>query len=126
MFKKLLFILIGIAILGFFGYTYIYKEHRNIAEEEAEFVLDAELLVKNFSENPEFANENYLNKTIAVEGKITAINDNNLILDNRIFCEFSKFPENIKLQEMLIIKGRCIGYDDLLGEVKLDQCSVTE
>lgn len=124
MLKKLIFILVGIAIVGFLGYNYIYKEHRNIAEEEAEYVVSADMLVEGFMENPEMAEQKYLNKAIAVTGKVTSINKNNLTLDNSVFCQFEKPVEGVVLHSTVKVKGRCIGFDNLLGEIKLDNCSI--
>jgi hypothetical protein len=30
----------------------------------------------------------------------------------------------LKVNDTIVVKGRCIGYDDLLEEIKLDQCSI--
>lgn len=124
MFKKLIFIIIAIVVIAFIGYNYIYQDHRDIAKEEAEYVLSANELVEAFKENLQTAENKYLNKTIVVKGNVTSLNPNNLILNKSIFCGFVSVPENIKPNEEIVVKGRCIGFDGLLGEVKLDQCSL--
>jgi hypothetical protein len=124
MLKKLIFIFLGIVVLGFIGYKYVYQEHRNIAEEEAEHMVSAKELAADFEKNTSQAETDYLNKTIVVTGKITALGEKNMTLDNKVFCQFNEPIEWAKLHSTVKIKGRCIGFDDLLGQAKMDQCSI--
>ena len=52
-----------------------------------------------------------------------------IILDGNIVCSFNP-PQTIdpklKLTDKISIKGRCIGYDDLLEEVRIDNCSLMQ
>lgn len=124
--KKLIIILVVLAIGGFFGYKYLYQSHRNIEEEDASFELEAISLVKEFSENTELASMKYLNKTIIVKGALTEIESNSLMLANAAYCTFDTNHDILEthLNSVYSIKGRCIGYDELLEVVKLDQASI--
>lgn len=126
MVKKLVFIVVALAIIGFIGYNYIYQDHRNIAEEEAEHVVLAEELAAGFEENRSKSEGDYLNKTILVTGKVTGMEDKSIVVDNTVFCQFKKPIPGFAIGSTIKIKGRCIGYDDLLGQVKLDQCSIIQ
>lgn len=126
MIRKWIYILIALAVMVFIGYRYVYQDHRNIAEEEAEFVITAQELTQNFENNASQSQTDYLNKTIAITGRITAIGEKSILVDNRVFCQFDNLPEGLKLHSMVKIKGRCIGFDDLLGQAKLDQCSIIQ
>lgn len=121
--KKIIIIaLIIIAIVGF-GYNYIYQEHRNIDNEVAEFTLTSIDIAKEFESNSIDTEKKYLNKTIEVSGEITEINKNDITLGDKVFCQFTE-RINQKLKQQIKIKGRVIGYDDLLEQIKLDQCII--
>ena len=121
--KKTLIIFL-ILVLLLIGYNYLYQDHRDIQNENPEFVLTAEEIKQNFLNNSEIASSKYLNKTIVVSGKITELNKSDLTLNGSIFCKFNEeFGAQIRVSDIVKIKGRCIGYDDLLEEIKLDQCS---
>ena len=57
---------------------------------------------------------------------VTEVNDNDLTLDNKVFCKFIEINSTIILNDKIRLKGRCIGFDDLLEQVKLDQCNLME
>lgn len=115
-------ILLILIIIGVIAYNYIYHNHRDIESESAEFVLNANDLANEFVINPSATEKKYLNKTIEVEGNITELNEYDLTLNDKIFCQFSS---KIKVENNKIrVKGRFIGYDNLLEQIKLDQCSI--
>ncbi|KAA1244126.1 hypothetical protein [Aquimarina sp. RZ0] len=124
--KKLLVVILILMIAAFAGYKYIYQSHRDIEGEKAAYTIEATDLIKEFSETPEITSKKYLNKTMIVKGKLTEIEVNSLLLDNAAYCTFDtahSIPES-GLSEQYAIKGRCIGYDELLEVVKLDQASI--
>lgn len=118
-------IILAILFIAFLVYKYIYKEHRNIQNERSEFVLNAKTLVDEFQIDPTKAESKYLNKTITVSGSVSELNKKELTIDDKVFCLFNESITNIILNQNIKIKGRFIGYDDLLEQVKLDQCSIT-
>ena len=65
-----------------------------------------------------------LNKTVQVSGIITEINTKNIILDDKVQCSFDSVLKNLNLNETIIVKGRCIGFDELFEVVKMDQSSI--
>jgi len=122
--SKLLVAIVLLLIIGAWGIKkYVYKEHTKIEDIKAAFVGNTdEFKTKMTSNSTEIAN----NSIVELEGIITELNhsEGSLMLDQTIFCQF----KDIALLKPLIInthihlKGRFIGYDDLLEEVKLDQC----
>ena len=123
--RKIIFIsFICLALLGLGIYLYLQKGHRNIETEKAEFVLSAEKLASDFQNDLTQANQTYLNQTIEITGNLKEISDSTLSLDPGIFCTFSKPIEVKPTTTEIKVKCRCIGYDELFGEVKLDQCSL--
>ncbi|WP_299556211.1 hypothetical protein [Seonamhaeicola sp.] len=123
--KRLIILLLLIIIAGVITYNYIYQAHRNIEREKAEFTVTSVALSNEFLIAPADSEKQYLNKVIEVSGSISVVNDQNIVLDEKIFCQLQK-PVNASISKgnSIKIKGRCIGYDDLLEEIKLDQCII--
>ena len=84
--------------------------------------------IEQFNSNPTEAETKFLNKTIEISGVVSEVNgERNIVLNNIIFCQFQEpFTNTISVNTSQIIKGRCIGYDDLLEEIKLDQCHLID
>ncbi len=120
--KVIIITLVVIAGLLLFMYSYVYKDARNIAGEDAAYTVSAQQLVSDYENDIQATDAKYLNQTIAVQGRVTQVADSLVTLDSVVFCSFSDI-EKIKVNDAITVKGRCIGYDELFGEVKLDQCS---
>ena len=118
-------ILILILIIGIAIYSYLYQDHRDIKSEQAEFVMNAKELQSEIETKPSSTEGKYLNKTIEIKGMISAIETNSITLDDIVFCQLNNVStETLKQGQTIRIKGRFIGYDDLLEEFKLDQCII--
>ena len=78
--KKLLIFVVFVIFGGFLLYNYIYKEHRNIANETESFVVTVVDLKEDYSKNDSLANAKYLDKTIVIYGKITSMDLSNKML----------------------------------------------
>lgn len=117
------FIFLILIILIIVGYNYVYKEHRDIKSEKPEFTLSADVLINSFLTNIKKSEKKYLSKTIKITGTVSEISKNNIILNEVVFCQFDTIINQSINNNTVEIKGRLIGYDDLLEQVKLDQCS---
>ena len=117
-------VLLGLGALVYGYYGYLYKDARNISEEEAAHIVSADKLAGDYAANAQEADAKYLNKTLEIQGIVTEVRDSVMILDNAVFCGMHSAHENNNLNKTITIKGRCIGYDELFGEVKLDQCTL--
>lgn len=123
--KKWITILIIIVLVAILGYNYIYQDHRNIENETAEFTMSSSEIVQLFSEDVVSTEQKFLNKTIEVSGSISEINTNDITINDKVFCQFSDAIKTTVREKFKVkIKGRVIGYDDLLEQVKLDQCTI--
>nr|WP_282042445.1 hypothetical protein [Winogradskyella flava] len=112
-------------IAAIFGYNYIYQDHRDIETETAEFSISSSEIATLFSEDITSAEQKFLNKTIEISGIISEINTNDITIDDKAFCQFSDvITTALDKTDTIKIKGRVIGYDDLLEQVKLDQCTI--
>lgn len=120
--KWIIIFIVVIIALG--GYLYVYQDHRDIEKENAVFTLTAEAITNEFEINPAEAETKYLNKTISITGIVTEVSTNQITINNKVFCQLAETNNDFKAYETLTIKGRFIGYDTLLEEIKLDQCYI--
>ena len=128
--KKKIFILgLILIVFGFGVYKYLYQGHRDIATEEANYTATVNDIFNAFTTNDSLANAKYLDKTVALRGKISTIDFENKIItvDEKVSARFTdKLPESIKPQDSINLKGRLVGFDDLLEEIQMDQCNLVK
>jgi len=112
-----------IVAVGFGVYKYTYKPHRNIATEKVDFNITPIELVKLMSNDIDAMK--LTDKVIKTSGKVTDIEKDAVILDDKIQVNLNAdFINQTTTGEQITIKGRCVGYDDLLEIVKIDQASL--
>ena len=119
--------LVIVIVLAFGTYKYIYQDHRNISSEDADFTVTVEQLFEELKVNDSVTLKKYRDKTIDLSGKITTIDKttNSIVVDEKMNAIFSdSIPKNIKVNQIIKVKGRFIDYDDLLEEFKMDQVSI--
>lgn len=125
--KIIILALILIAIIGS-GIVYDYtfnSEHRDIANEDATISLSAKELFSHFQNDETLATSNYLDKVIEIEGIITSIENDGVVLSGQIQVLFNtELMPKLENETALTIKGRCVGYDELLEMVKIDQATI--
>ncbi len=107
-------------------YGVVFKEARNIESEMPDFSIAATKLLNDYNSNPEKADSLYLNKTIEITGKVTKETDSVVILENTVFCLFTQKTKDRLINSKVTVKGKCIGYDELFQEVKIDQCTINQ
>ncbi len=135
--KKILIVLLGLAVLGGIGGYYLWnKPHKNVAAAKADVVFTADHLLNAFETDENAANAKYLDKIIKVNGVIKDIEKTDsgeisviLATDNEmssVICNFDPaFKDNQKLKsgEKVVIKGLCSGF---LMDVVLDRCVLAQ
>jgi len=78
-------------------------------------VLD---IVSVLSDSP----EKWQNKIVELTGTISQIDQNGFMLNESIYCVKDKTSKSSLIENnSYTIKGRIIGYDDLMEELKLDK-----
>ncbi|WP_431125616.1 hypothetical protein [Flagellimonas flava] len=119
----LIFIAIAIVALAIVGYKTLYPESRNILKEEAAHQITALSLFEHFSEEK---GAQFIDQAIITTGRVTEIDQQSIFLDHKVQINLLDTPHSaIQIEDYLTIKGRCIGYDDLLEIVKIDQATIT-
>ncbi|MGC4041652.1 MAG: hypothetical protein QM710_12920 [Flavobacterium sp.] len=125
--KKILILLAVILITAFVVYKYMYKAHRDIASEAVTYTETVAQVFDAFQKDTQKANAKYLDKTIEISGKITNVDPQNklIMVDEKLSARCTKgIPADLKPQNAVVLKGRVVGYDDLLGEIQMDQCTI--
>lgn len=119
----ILIALLSISLFGISSYYYVmYGGARNLSNEETSFIVSSKNISNEFAANIEIANKKYLEKAIAIKGTITKITGNEVIIDDIIICNLKELDPSLIKNQVITLKGRVVGYDDLMGELKLDQC----
>lgn len=123
---KISILVILLAVGVFFSARYYAYNggKRDLKSEEAAYTLTAKEFVAKFVANETEANKKYLEKPVAISGKITAVNNKEIILDEVVVCVLTAVDSKSLIGQTIAIKGRVIGYDDLMGSVNMDQCSI--
>lgn len=124
--NKFTLIVLIFLILGGALYFYIYKDHRDISSEKATFTTTTDHILQEYKEDEKAASKKYLDKTIIVQGQITNLDltNNTIVLDRRLSGKLIKAFPSININDSVSIKGRFIGYDELLEEIKMDEVSI--
>ncbi len=113
-------ILLGIGLWS--AYQYVFAAPLTTNEITAEFQGKAEdfkhLIQADFTQ--------WHNKIIQITGTITAIQEEGILLNQDIYCQFDDKLINAAENEVITLKGRVIGFDELLEEIKLNQCIIIQ
>ncbi len=130
--NKIVVVLILLVIAGVVAFPYVKNYlvysygKRDVQSEAAAFTITTKNIVAEFTANTEASNKKYLEKPVAVSGTITSVNNKEVILDESVNCNLIAADASLKEGQAVTIKGRVVGYDDLLGELKLDQCNLNK
>ena len=124
--RKWIVVLAIIFLAATGSYLYLFREHRDIKNEKPELIITSALIISEFIQEPSKSEQKYLNKTIQVSGIIKEINPRGLLLSDGIYCTLndSLAHSSLNIETQITIKGRVIGFDDLLEQIKLDQCFI--
>ena len=125
--KKILITILLFIIIGISVYFYAYQDHRDINTETADYIVTVSGLEKDFASNDSLSYIKYQDKTIELTAQVSSSDTSNksIVLGEKIFATFKdSLPKDIVAGKTLKIKGRFLGYDELLQEFKIDQSSI--
>ena len=138
--KIFLFSIFGFALAaGIYGYKEYHRKPMNLAYVKANVEMTTSTLIDAFETNEQEANAKYLDKIIAVQGRVKAVekNDNGfytVILGEEsnmssVRCSMDSLQNEkvtrIAPGSLVTFKGACTGFnaDELLGsDVILNRC----
>lgn len=122
----LLALALAAAVTAWLLYQYTFNSsHRDISSETASAEVSAQRLQEAFLADETAASGNYLDQVVAVTGTITELEDQSLTLDDRVLVGMEASDDStLSPGTAVTIKGRCIGFDELLEMVKIDQATL--
>ena len=131
--KRILYFLLALACLsGAVGYYLWNKPHEDMQAAKADMAIDAAALFNEYNADENAANAKYLDKTIAVSGKVKEANKTEdgtvkVSLDTGsdfgVLCELDPLSQHPRTDfapgETVTFKGNCTG---LNFDVQLTRC----
>lgn len=119
---------IGLGAAGV--YLYLNQPGRDISSEEAAFKITKQDLDKDYAQNDSLANAKYIDKTIEYTGVISRLiaKTHSADMDENMVVVFkdSILPAELKEKQKVTVKGRYVGYDDLMQEYEMDQVTLVK
>ena len=128
-------------VTGLSTVYYIFNmPHRDVENEQPSFVMQAAILYSDYNNNEEVSNTKYGDKVIQVTGEIAelsiegyqisiTLNDEmegvNCALDSITIVKNRTFINNLNLGDEITLKGKCDGFDMIMGVV-LTRCFIIE
>ena len=113
-------ILLGIGLWS--AYQYVFAAPLTTNEITAAYQGKAE----DFKQLVQNDFDQWYNKIIQITGTITAIHEEGILLNQEIYCQFDDKLISAAENEVITLKGRVIGFDELLEEIKLNQCIIIQ
>ena len=105
-----------VALVAFVYYTKSLKP--DYASIKPTLITDSHDLLWRFQMNE---GAELINQVVQFRGKITGFDSLLVIMDHRLICNpDSTMVDDLGIGDSTTLKGRCIGYDDLLEELRLD------
>ncbi len=124
-FKIIFFTSTVLFVIGAYSfYTYTFSEPVKARDLKTDFKGQANEFKFLVTENL----KSWTNKVVQIKGEITEIDDNGIILNESIYCQFEQKTDlNLNfINKEIQIKGKVEGFDDLLMEIKLNQCTIIQ
>lgn len=122
--KVIISLLILIAISVVVVYQYSMRPPKKIEAKKVDFTGTSDAFLSKVKEDFSI----WQDKVVVLSGTITNNDGKGVTLSDQIYCQFREDVNinSIQNNQEIKIKGRVIGYDDLLEELKLDQCIIQQ
>ena len=114
------FAMLVFAVGSGYVYQYISMSPKDVVETTPEYVGDATefnfLVTNNLSY--------WTGKVVQITGKVTELTEDGVVINGAIFCQFENGNDlkSIVENQQINIKGKLVGFDEILMEIKLNQC----
>ncbi len=122
--KIIIALLVTIAISVVIVYQYSMRPPTKIEAKKVDFTGTSDAFLSKVKEDFSV----WQDKVVVLSGSITNNDGKGITLSSQIYCQFREDVDikTIQNNQEIKIKGRVIGYDDLLEELKLDQCIIQQ
>ena len=101
-------------------YQYISMSPKDIVEITPEYVGDATEFNFLVTDNLSY----WTGKVVQITGEVTELTEYGIVMNGTIFCQFENGDDlqSIVENQQINIKGKLVGFDEILMEIKLNQC----
>ena len=101
-------------------YQYISMSPKDIVEITPEYVGDATEFNFLVTDNLSY----WTGKVVQITGEVTELTEDGVVINGTIFCQFENGDDlqSIVENQQINIKGKLVGFDEILMEIKLNQC----
>ena len=101
-------------------YQYISVSPKDVVEITPEYVGDATEFNFLVTDNLSY----WTGKVVQITGKVTELTEYGIVMNGTIFCQFENGDDlqSIVENQQINIKGKLVGFDEILMEIKLNQC----
>ena len=101
-------------------YQYISMSPKDVVEITPEYVGDATEFNFLVTDNLSY----WTGKVVQIDGKVTELTEHGVVINGTIFCQFENGDDlqSIVENQQINIKGKLVGFDEILMEIKLNQC----
>ena len=108
-----------VLVTAFVIKSVIYKPHVLIEDQSASYEGQATIFLETIKADV----ASWQDKIVVLTGIVTSKDESGLMLNSAIYCQFKdiKSLKTPRQDQEVTLKGRIIGYDDLLEELKLDK-----
>ncbi len=115
-----LYLLVLALAAGIIAYRQWNKPHTDFTELDAAAQLTVTELVQSF----DHGSSPWLNQPVEVTGQIGQADENGGTLEGGVVFTWAEgiTPQVLRSGDGVTLKGRLVGFDDLFGEARMDQC----
>ena len=101
-------------------YQYISMSPKDVVETTPEYVGEATEFNFLVTDNLSY----WTGKVVQITGKVTELTEYGVMINGTIFCQFENGDDlqSIVENQQINIKGKLVGFDEILMEIKLNQC----
>ena len=119
--NALLFAFIAACLGGFVAYVQYHKPHKDYAQATVEATWEATELVQWYGAHDASKHAMWQDKMVAVAGTVTSLTATSALLSPGVSVSWdSGVMPDVQVGSAVIVQGRLLVFDDLLGEVRLD------
>lgn len=116
-------IILILGLVTFGGYKYAMQPPASASSKKADYTGNAtsfiDLVKKDASK--------WAGKVVVLEGVVTSKDGLGIKLNESVFCQFESTDfSSLKNNQKVKIKGLFLGYDDLMEELSLNECTILE
>lgn len=120
--KKVFLTVIMSVFIVFTLYKVVTMPPKLMNNKSISYKTSAKNFYNEFIQNQTQFDKLHMNEVIGLTGIITSVQDSIIVLDDKIVCITTKSYAHLVPNQLIKIKGKYIGYDELFDNLKLSEC----